>query len=249
MKLKKLGACLLLLLLAGQALAYEDRQQFIDDKLRILASGTEPARIEMLERLQWSGLSDPALFDKIAEWPEKSYQDDSLTTPEVTLMSYQVRALGYSGNSKYLELLENIEKSGGNSKFRRHAGKAIRDLGIFQRWNDEVAQSDFKVTGKSYEIATYMKMIASNDVTLQRLGARAVFHERREDPELLAMIADRLKASYRRDGLDAVSQDTMAWFCKVLGNNAPAEYRGLLVEVNNDTPYAKIRKYARKYVD
>jgi hypothetical protein len=249
MKMIKFDSCLLLLLLlAGQALAYDDKQQMIDDKLNILASGSEPAKIEMLERLQWSGLSDPRLFDKIAEWPASSYGDGGLSTAEVTLMSYQIRALGYSGNNKYLDLLNNIEASAGNNKLKRHARSAIKDMGNYQRWNAEIAQSDFSVAGKSYEIASYMKMIDSSDTAVQRMGARAVYHERRQDAELLAMMADKLKASYKMSGLDAQTQDTLAWFCRALGLNGRGEYIDLLVEVRDNTPYGKIKKWAKKSV-
>jgi hypothetical protein len=61
------------------------------------------------------------------------------------------------------------------------------------------------------------------------------------------MIAARLSASYRLDGLDGETQDTMAWYCKALGQNAIDQYNDLLTQVKDNTPYKKIKKWASKY--
>jgi hypothetical protein len=244
----KFSAGLLLLIVTVQALAYDSKEAMIDDKLRILAEAGDATKIEMLQRLQWSGLSDERLFDRIAEWPQQAYSTNDLNSDEVNLMSHQIRALGFSGNPKYQTLLESAKASAGNKKIKRHAGNALRDLANYERWNAEIAQSDFSVSGKPFEVANYMKMINSADTAVQRMGARAVFHERQSDPELLEMIARELQANYQREGLDGETQDTLAWFCKALGQNALGQYGKLLVEVRDNTPYSKIRKWARKYV-
>jgi hypothetical protein len=206
------------------------------------------AKIEMLQRLQWAGPSDERLFDKIAEWPQNEYKTKTFSSPQVNLMSHHIRALGYSGNAKYLEFLEGAKASAGNNKLKRHTRNALRDIANYERWNAEVAQSDFEISGKSFEVTTYMKMINSDDAPVQRMGARAVFHERQYDSDLLEMIAEELRANYKRKGLDSETQDTMAWFCKALGQNARVGYNELLVEVMDNTPYRKIRKWAGKYV-
>jgi len=248
MNVIKFVAGLLLLVFAGQALAYDSKEAMIDDKLRILAEASDDAKIEMLQRLQWAGLSDERLFDKIAEWPQKEYRTDDLSSDNVNLMSHHIRALSFSGNTRYRELLESAKASAGNKKIKRHARNALKDLPNYERWNAEVAQSDFSVSGKPFEVATYMKMINSADAPVQRMGARAVFHERQSDSDLLEMIAQELRANYQREGLDGDAQDTLAWFCKALGQNALGQYGELLAEVKDNTPYSKIRKYARKYV-
>lgn len=241
------GAWLMALLFSAGALAYDSREEMIDDKLKILASGTVSSRIEMLERLQWSGLADERLFDAIAEMPPERYQNRNMDKTEYGLLAHRVRALGYSGNERYRSLLEDVRETGGQSRLRGHAGKALAELERFHRQNELVAQSDLAVDGKSFEVVTYMKMLDTNDVEVQRNAARAVYHERRVDSDLLAMIAEKLKAGYPRDDLSASAQDTMAWFARTLGNNAIDEYRELLVEVADNTPSKKLRRYALKY--
>jgi hypothetical protein len=82
---------------------------------------------------------------------------------------------------------------------------------------------------------------------LQRMAARATFHEKRNDPNLLALIAEKLTASYSREGLDRVQSDTLAWFCKALGENDYPQYKDLLVDVVANTPYSNVKRHAQKY--
>ncbi|MCP4331979.1 MAG: hypothetical protein GY785_04940 [Gammaproteobacteria bacterium] len=244
----KHAAWVLLLLLAGQVLAYDNKEQMIDDKLTILDNAGFTTKVEMLKRLQWSGLSDVRLFDQIAELPASKYQR-SMNNDERGLAAHSLRALGFSGNPKYQDLLKDIKAKASSNTLKRHARSGLADLERHQRWNELLAQSDFSVNGKSYEVATYMKMLSINDFSVQKLAARATFHERRLDSDLLKMIADNLKASYLRDELDGEAQDTMAWFCKALGQNAIVQYHELLSEVAANSPHSKIKKYARKYVN
>ena len=205
------------------------------------------AKIEMLQGLQWAGPSDERLFDKIAEWLQNEYEIKTCS-PQVNLMSHHIRALGYSGNAKYLELLQSAKASAVNNKLKRHARNALRYLATYERWNAEVAQSDFEISGKSFEVTTYMKMINSDDAPVQGMCARAVFHERQYDSDLLKMIAEEFRANHKGKWMDSETQDTMAWFCKALGQNVRIGYDELLVEVMNNSPYRKIRKWAGKYV-
>ena len=135
----KFGAWLVLLVFAGQVLAYDSKEAMFEDKLRILSEAGDDAKIEMLQRLQWAGLSDDRLFDKIAQWPQNEYKTKTFSSPQVNLMSHHIRALGYSGNARYLELLQSAKASPGNKKLKRHARDALRDLANYERWNAEVA--------------------------------------------------------------------------------------------------------------
>ena len=247
MKMNKLAGWLLLMMLSGQALAFATVDEQIDHYLDVYANDSVPNIETMLERLQWSGLADPRRFDTIAEGLDKPGLGKDMNNSDINLVAYRIRALGYSGNIKYRDILEEIKKSAGSGKLKRHAKKALVDLNNFQRWNKLIAASDTSVTGKSVEVTTYMKMLNVDDVLVQRTAARATFYEKRRDPDLLALIAEKLKASYLQSGLDREAQDTMAWFCKALGENDFRTYGDLLSDVVKNTPYKKIRKYASKY--
>ena len=228
------------------AYAFTTVDEQIDHYLKVMETGNYANKREMLERLQWSGLSDPRLYDEIKP-PAGQYLKDGLDKQTINLLSHQVRALGYSGNERYRNTLIEIKKDASSSKLRGHARKALIWLDRYIVWNKLIADAKINVEGKNAEVATYMKMLSVDNVFVQRIAARAIFHEKRRDPDLLALIAEKLEAVYIRNGLDKEAQDTAAWFCKAIGQSNELVYGELLSKVAGATPYKKIRKYAKQY--
>lgn len=99
MKIKLLCGLVLALLLNSAAYAFSSDEERIDHYLSILNSGHHDSQETMLSRLQWSGLSDPRLFDEIERRLLQHYHGPDMSL--MSLMAHYVRALGYSGNEKY----------------------------------------------------------------------------------------------------------------------------------------------------
>jgi hypothetical protein len=228
-------------------MADEVRDERIDIYLNILSSGSMEQQKTMLNRLQWSGLSASRLFDVIEKSLMDQYLESNLSNNQVTVLAYMARSLGYSGNEKYRSTLSTLSQDAFPPKIKRHAGKALRDLQKFSTWNALIENNDLDVEGKNSAITTYMKMLDVNDVFVQRLAARAMFHEHLRDPDLLALAANKLESLYLKSGLDGEEQDTAAWLCKAIGQSGQSEYINVLVEIASKTPYNKIRRYAQKY--
>lgn len=245
--LSKLLILLLVAVLSVPAFAYSTNEERIDAYLHILATSGDKAKQKMLQQLQWSGLSDARLFDDIERRLLSKYNEGDFDRADIELMNYEVRALGYSGNAAYRETLQTIKNNKKAGKLRNHAKKALLNLDDFIVWNQLVADSDFTVENKTAEITTYMKMLATDNVFVQRLAARAVYHERVRDGDVLALIASKLKGLYKRDNLSKDGQDAAAWLCKAIGESGVDEYLQLLAKVTAETPYPKIRKYSSKY--
>ncbi len=218
--------------------------------LKILDSGSYAAKYQMLERLQWSGLSDPRLYYRIETQVQFQgvLNDKKMNKDLAGLLSHEIRALGYSGNQMYRSTLGNIAKNSKSQKFRNHAKKALAQLDKFEYWHKLVADSDFQVEGKSVEDKLYMKMLSTDHVMVQRLAARAIFHERRTDSNLLSMVAEKLEGLYMQSGLDAEAQDTVARFCKALRQSGQDSYLSLLKRVASNAPSKKVKKHAAKSV-
>ena len=238
---------ILLLLVNVPAYSFDSVEEQIDHYLVILETDNYANKVRMLERLQWSGLSDPRLYDEIEKQLLAQYQSDWLDKYETSLLSHRARALGYSGNEKYRSSLAQVSKAATPKRVRQHAKKALSELDKYKNWNRMIAESDITIEGKSVEVTTYIKMLNVNDTFVQRQAARAIYVEFQEDPDLLALVAERLEGLYLQDNLDKQVQDTAAWFCKALGQMAIWDYHELLSEVAKNTPYKKIRKYARQY--
>ena len=244
----RLASVLLMLsLFQLPALAFSTVDEQIDHYLGILNQGSYAQKIEMLKRLQWSAISDPRLYDPIAQEVESRYSGKDLDKQQMNLAAHAIRALGYSGNDKYQDILSRVESTAGEKKLRKHATKALIELNRFSLWNTKIRLADAPVEGKDVEIATYMRMLTVAEPEIKRVGARAVFHQRLRDPELIALAAQQLEAMYAKPGLDKTGQDTAAWLCKAVGQAGDFQYVELLGRVAANSPYKKVRKHAQKY--
>ena len=204
-------------------------------------------KLQMLQRLQWSGLSDPRLFDAIEKQLLEHYRESEYNKQPLAILAHQARALGYSGNEKYRETLAEVRENAGNGKLREHANTALLQLPRFRDWHLLIESSNFPIEGKAAEIGTYMRMLSVDNPYVQRLAARAIFHERRQDADLLALAASRLDARFQDPELSIAAQDTLAWICKALGQSGNLIYQDLLTQVSTESPHDKIRKHAAKY--
>ncbi len=241
----KLGKIILALACAsswGQVAAFESKDEQIDYILTQVQSAPQQQKEQILERLQWSGLSDPRLFDVFEDNLLQHYQDKYPADDLADLLAYQARALGYSGNEKYQKTLSLLADEAKNSSLRRHAKNGKRDLETFIQVQNALQQVQLSKGERAFEVFTYSKMLKTDDPYTQRLAARAIYHEKRDNQALLDLTAEKLQGMYMNKDLDSLAQDTAAWMCKVLKPHSG--YEQLLTEVAENTPHRKIRRYA-----
>lgn len=244
----KIAGLIILALLSTSGFAFETVDEQIDHYIKTLSKTNVNGKIKMLERLQWSGLTDPRFYDVIESNVLEQYLRDDLSKNERKVLGHLIRALGFSGNEKYRATLKLVKEESYVHRNRGYAKKALGDMNRFGPWNKLVAESNFTAEGKSAEIVTYMKMLNTDNPSVQKLAARAIFHEEQNDNDLLVLTAEKLKAMYLKEGLDREAQDSAAWLSKALGQNGGEEFITLLIEVVDKTPYKQIRKHAAKYV-
>lgn len=226
----------------GAVAAFESQDEQIDYILSQMKSGSADRKEEILERLQWSGLSEARLYDVFETELLEHYQEKYMEKEQASLLAYKVRALGYSGNLKYQKTLSLLASEAKQSNVKRHAKKAKQDLNDFNGMQKKLGQVEFQKDDIPFEVMTYMKMLKTDDSFTQRLAARAAFHERRNNEALLALVAEKLEGMYLNKNLDDLAQDSAAWMCKVLKQHSG--YEALLKEVADKTPHRKISRYA-----
>lgn len=242
MMLRKTIITLVFILAYGNAIAFENKEAQIDFVLNQMQSASQDRKEQILERLQWSGLSDSRLYDVFETDLLAHYQEKYPEDEQASLMAYEVRALGYSGNLKYQKTLSLLASEAQNSRLKRHAKKAKRDLELFNEMQRKLAQVALENEGLSFEAWTYMRMLETDDSFTQRLAARAMYHEHQSNKALLSLAAEKLKAVYMDESLDKQEQDTAAWISKVLKQHSG--YETFLKEVAENTPHRKISRYA-----
>lgn len=245
--MKKMFYLLFSLLIAFPAYAFQSQAERAEYYLKVFNTYNLDAKVRMLDRLEWSGLSDPLLFDSLEEALLGVALKENISRNEIKLSAHTIKALGYSGQEKYRESINLIREKTSSSKLSRYAGLAAEDLNKFAQWHEHINEVDMVLEGKSIEVIIYMKMLNINDIQLNKLAARAIFHERRKDTDLLALAAEKLQHYYLDSSLGSEGQDAAAWLCKAIGQSGNIVYSDLLNEVAVNSPHRKIQKYARKF--
>ncbi len=233
-----------MMLFSQASMAFTSNDEQIDYVLEIMQNGPQTKRLKVLERLQWSTLSEARLYDTFEQNLIAHYKKHSIDKAEKEVLRYQIRALAYSGNPKYKSTLEAVEKDADNRSLRSTARRALKDYPNFLAVQNALSGVQSDESSLPSEVANYLKLLKTDNSYAQRLAARALFHEGHMQPVVIKFVADSLKKEYQTKGLPTLKQDTLAWYCKVLKN--AGGYDVLLDEIEANTPYNKIRKHAAK---
>lgn len=242
--MKKLLLLVAVMTFCQSALAFNSNDEQIDHVLTIVESASQTEKLRVLERLQWSTLSDPRLFDTFEQALLKHYKNGNLDRDLEKSLLYQTRALGYSGNPKYKAVLKTLSNQNDNRRIRNTANRALKDFPYFNKVQELLANTPAEELNLPSEAINYLRLLKTENSYAQRLAARAMFHENRKEPELIEHIVANLKKDYMTPSLDNLKQDTLAWYCKVLKN--VGGYNDLLLEVAENSPHRKIQKHAAK---
>jgi hypothetical protein len=225
-------------------MAFNSNDEQINYVFKVVATDSISQKLEVLERLQWSTISDQRLYDSFEQALLTQYKKNDLDSDLEKVLLYQVRALGYSGNPKYKDTLIMLSQQQDNRKIRKTAIKALENLPTFINVQQLIAQVPLEQKSLPSEVLNYLRLLKTNDSYAQRLAAKAIFNEHHRQAELINLVADNLRKDYMNQDIDSLKQDTLAWYCKVLKD--VGGYDELLANVAENSPHKKIQKYAAK---
>jgi len=191
------------------------------------------------EELEWKGFTDPQLFDLIHQHLLSDFEAARASKPEKQRVARYIRALGFSGQPKYAVTLSRFAE---DPDYRGYSERALLDLPLYAKWNPLIADRGAfnpKVTDDGNRV---MNMLRSDDLMLNRLGAKRVFFREQQD-EVVDVLAARLSASYTA-AEDRETTDAVAWMAKSLGRAGSARHRAILAEVARNTSNDKVAREA-----
>ncbi len=219
----------------------------LDEYIQIFTEGNARQQTRAAKELAWAGLSDPRLFDPI----EKSLLEQYLIVEEkyaIDDTAWLARAMAYSGQEKYRATLEKVASDSPQKKIRRHAENSLVQLDNYERWNPIITDTSNRDSSKSDEINRYANMLRSDDLELQRIGAKGVHSTQAYDTYLLGILDAEIRAVYLEVSTDSLFIDTVAWMCKALSGSGVEAYKPTIVEVSENAGNSKVAKYASKYL-
>jgi hypothetical protein len=235
MSLAKYSVILFLLASLHQpAFGYTSTEQQIIDYRRILLSNDFQAKCGVLQHLQWAGLSDPRIFDWVEEYVLEFYQSSFLSRERFALKRQAIKALAYSGNEKYRYSLFLVEVEAAGKDIRHDGKLALAQLDQHIAWQQllnqrildqqrpgqkPVSKSEHAFANKNIIVSTYMKMLSIENPTIQQHAAAGIYHERIDDPELLALAFKQWQRLQSKHNLTHQQQHAAHWLKKAIDHN------------------------------
>jgi hypothetical protein len=218
---------------AQAATVDEDVQHYIG----VFQGGDTAAHNQAVEELAWKGLSDPRLFDMLERKILAEHAAAANTRAEKDRVARYIRALGFSGQQKYLPTLRRFEKS---FVYDRYATDALIQRPQYERWNPIISERATFDPRLSDDDNRIMNMLRSDDLMLMRIAAKRAYFA--PNDTVLAQMADQVRQRYATSEPDPERRDAVAWMVKALARTT--QYDDLLAEVKSGAPDHKVRNTA-----
>lgn len=215
---------------------------------QIFEGGSRVEQTAAASTLEWSGLSDEALFDVVAVNLEKA-APEAKNKASIDYVAWLLKALAFSGNEKYRAEIQKYTQSGFHKKVRKYAKKSLGYLDQHKEWNPVINDPAGFKEGESLKDNRLANMIRSDVLELNRIGAKRVHYEHNYTPYLLETLAAELKAKAPTMADDKLTVDAYAWMAKAVAGSGEAKYRPLIEQLSKEAGSSKLRKYARKYLN
>lgn len=218
-----------------------------EEYIRIFKSEVLHEQTKAANRLASEGYSSNLIFDQI-EQNTISYLPVSDQDSVIPYISSQVRALGYSGNSKYRPTILLVSKDAKSRAVRKHADRALQELDEYATLNKIISPVQWPNHPMLSVEDRLLNMISSNDPKLQLMAAMQLFNSNRFSDEALAAANNTILNIYLRD-LSKDEIDSIAWLCKILAKSNSLKYKETVQAVAQRSTNKKLRKYAAGYLE
>lgn len=207
-------------------------------------SGSFAQMKDVLDELEWKGISDTRLYDAMLEQFNKSKANTDKAGLDQT--AYLARGLARSGNDKYKKVIEDELAKEPHKKLVRHYTNALEEFAVYARQNAIISAN--LENAKDIHVQRVRNMLGSDQPEIMVIGAKRVYYAHYTDKELLDLTAKRLQDVYASAD-DNASIDAAAWLCKALAKSGMAGYKEVLTKVADTATNKKLKKYASQAAD
>ncbi|QSX40666.1 hypothetical protein [Shewanella cyperi] len=239
-------ALLLALLLAPLGLSAREYSQ--QDFIEAFSSQNVYKVRRASDALQFEGMGEPAIFANIAtELAKLTETQESLGKQELQLSAWLMRALAYSGDPKFQNLLQEYTGKHNHKKLRQYAKEALSSFKQQQLWQPIINNRAHWDQQLSPRINALANGLRSGHLELMREAARTITADAIHHPFLLKLLSGELaRQHYLSD--EGLSVDTYAWMAKALASSGEAEYEPQLRAMADGKLPKSLRKYIKGYL-
>ena len=202
---------------------------------------------EQYDKLSYSGISSPIVFDQIAEKLKANKNAKEKKLVEST--AWLIKILSTSGNEKYRGLLVDIRKNADSGKLKRYARNYLSRLDKYVEWNAIISKGLVDAPdGQLEEFRTVNVMYVYDKEFYSPLvkQIKEVYNEKTFKTEVVAAIVRRTEIEVAREAkLDTKQHETLAWLVKTIGQTKDERHKPFLKKVYYESKIGKVRRYTR----
>jgi hypothetical protein len=199
-----------------------------------------------IDLLEWTGISDPTIFDPMMERLKSNFMDSSKMGIETN--AWLAKGIALSGNVQYKAELEAIFQSEAHKKLRKHVRTAIVRLDQFTVWNPIISANNSSAKNQTeLDDIRLMNMLNSRRGDLLGTATRKIYFNYVSNTKYTDLISEELRSNYLTASTDD-EVDAYSWMCRTLAETGNKAYKPILDEVaSNPKTHKKLAKYATKY--
>lgn len=227
-----------------ELLSGQDTQ--IADIINNINSGNIDQQKQAIKLLVVGGITDPTIYD-LLENKLQTTLPMSTSNTDIDNAAWLIRGLGYSGNRKYSQTLNNIVSGSYHKKLKKYANQALENLDKYKYWNTILGDKSLYATDQSQQNNALANALRSDDLELMRLAAKRIMDDRQYDDFILAVLSNELKTP-RLMADDKLAIDTYANMAKALASSGNTTYRDVIENIATTSSNKKLKNYAESYL-
>ncbi|MEH6551896.1 MAG: hypothetical protein V7711_06975 [Pseudomonadales bacterium] len=242
---RPLSLVCLLLLSALTSAGTIDRTADADQYLRLLQSDRDYVRLQVIKELGWVGITDPRLFDLVADRVEAE-AFGRLDEARLSVMYWGVLALAGSGAEEYVPLLNRLVEDAAQSEIKAAAAQAIAHMPVARQWN-LIINDDSRVNSVIPPfIVMFLNMLNADDLALKKLALEQIQLEGLSNQYVLDDIAGQIRSNYSNNSTEEIWVETVTLACRVLIEIGGSGYVDVVKAVARKSPNAELRHAVKK---
>lgn len=192
-------------------------------------------------------ISDPELMDIAAEVLLTKYSHAN--SSEIDTVAWLARAIGASENGRYYDALNLVINNTDNSKLKRHAESALDELpgkegDQYQSGMYQLPEGLYEEEEKASRVQRIRDLMMAGDLRSLKEAAKTIVDTGSKSQELGDIAAEILLTHYATAQKHQI--DTFAWLTNAIGSMGSARYKQALREVEENSDFRKLRRYAEK---
>jgi len=232
----------LLFILANNSYANEKQVQ---KYVKIFEGESWNQQLKACNEFQWLGMSDTRVFDLIEQKVKDRYTSSNRRV--INNVAWYMKALGFSGNEKYVDTLKMVAAKTPSKKLRKYAREGIMYQELYVKWNPIIRDTSHFDKNQTPRINRFANMLRSGEWQLMRVAAKRIHYEHLYEPYILNVLMEEFREGVNQGG-DSYVRDAYKWMVKAVAGSGVESYREQLLEVSDEVKSSRMKKHIHMMV-